>query len=92
MLHTESPLLAQALKTEKADRSLFSHGGKDQPPFLPPGHAVGRGPGRSLAAALAQGPSSSSLSASAGGSGKDLEAPGLILSRWSRTCRLLLST
>ena len=61
MLHTESPLLAQALKTEKADRSLFSHGGKDQPPFLPPGHAVGRGPGRSLAAALAQGPSSSSL-------------------------------
>ena len=75
MLHTVSPQLAQALKTEKADRSLFSHGGKGQPPFLPPGHAVAHGPGRSLAAALAQGPTSSALSASADGSGKDLEAP-----------------
>ena len=29
MLHTESPLLAQALKTEKADRSLFNLRAKD---------------------------------------------------------------
>lgn len=75
MLHTMSPQLTQALKPEKADRSLFNHRGKDQPPFLPPGHTVGCGPGRSLVAALAQGPSSSSLSAFADGSGKDLEAP-----------------
>ena len=75
MPHIVSPQLAQALITEKADCSLFNHRGKDQPPFLPPGHAVGCGTGRSLTAALAQGPSSSSLSASADGSGKDLEAP-----------------
>lgn len=35
MLHTVSLQLAQALKTEKADRSSFSHGGKDQPSSCP---------------------------------------------------------
>ena len=75
VLHTRFPQLTWAHTIEKADCSLFNHRGKDQPPFLPPGHTVGCGPGRSLVAALAQGPSSSSLSAFADGSGKDLEAP-----------------
>ena len=44
-----------------------SHRGKDQPPFLPPGQAVGCGPGRSLAASLAQSSPFSSLTASAEG-------------------------
>ena len=67
MPHTGFPQWAQTLTDEKADRSLFSHRGKDQPPFLPSGQAAGRGPGRSLVAALAQSPPSSSLAASAEG-------------------------
>ena len=67
MPHTGFPQWAQTLTDEKADRSLFSHRGKDQPPFLPSGQAAGRGPGKSLVAALAQSPPSSSLAASAEG-------------------------
>ena len=67
MPHTRFPQWAQVLTAKKADCSLFSHRGKDQPPFLLPGQAVGRGPGRSLVASLAQSPYSSSLTASAEG-------------------------
>ena len=36
MPHTGFPQRARALTAEKADRSLFDHRGKDQPPLLPP--------------------------------------------------------
>ena len=36
MPHTRFPQQARALTAEKAVCSLFNHGGKDQPPFLPP--------------------------------------------------------
>ena len=49
------------------------------------------GPGRSLAAALAQAPSSSSLTPSAHRDRKDLRSHPLTLSRCSRTCHLLVS-
>ena len=45
-----------------------------------------------LDAPLAQGPSSSSLSASADRDGKTLENLSLILSRYTLTCHLLVST
>ena len=67
MPHTRFPQWAQVLTAKKADCSLFSHRGKDQPPFLLPGQAVGRGPGRSLDASLAQSSPFSSVAASAEG-------------------------
>ena len=68
--YTPVPPTLPAVTTEKAECSLFKHRGKDQLPFLSPGQAAGCGPERSLAAALAQGPSSSSLTPMSTGVGR----------------------
>ena len=67
MPHTRFPQWARTLTAEKGDCSLFSRRWKNQPPFLTPRKAVGGGPARSLADALAQSPPPSSLAASAEG-------------------------